>query len=111
MLETSIISQPPVRSFVSVITGKPAGYAQATITSAAGLPSIPASVDRAIVQIETQDQIRWRDDGGTPTASVGMLLFQGNAIELTTAQSINNFKAISVGGAGVTLNVSYYEKS
>ena len=110
-METNIISQNPVRNFSIVISGTPAGYGQANITNTAvNLPSIPSAVDRAIVQIETGDNIRWRDDKIDPTASVGSLLYAANIIELNNGASIKDFRCIGVAGTGVTLNVAYYSK-
>ena len=105
------MSQPPVRTFAVISSGTPVAYAQATVSgSAISLPSIPTGANRALVQLETGDTIRWRDDGTAPTSSVGMVLYPANIIELTSAQSIAKFKAIGIVGGGVTLNVSYYIK-
>lgn len=105
------MTQQPSRTFAIIADGNPAGYAQVTVSgSAVPLPSIPASANKAIIQIETGDSIRWRDDGTAPTSTVGMLLYPANIIELSNQKSINNFQAIGVSGGGVVLNVSYYIK-
>ena len=108
-MDSQIISQPPVRTFSVILQGTPAGYGQTNITNAAvGLPSLPTGANKAIVQIETGDSVRWRDDGVAPTASVGNLLYPANLIVLENAQSISQFQVIGVTGGGVTLNVNYY---
>lgn len=110
-METNYISQPPVRTFAISVGGVPAGYGQATVSgSAVNLPNLPSAVDRAIVQIETGDSIRWRDDGVDPTSSIGSILYPANVIELNNGTSIKNFRCIGVAGSGVTLNVAYYSK-
>jgi hypothetical protein len=79
----------------------PGGYTQVTsLATAAGLGTIPNGVKLTLIQAEAQD-IRWRDDGVNPTASVGMVLgagqtlvYNGNpaafkAIEVTTSAKLN----------------------
>jgi hypothetical protein len=87
---------------------KPRGYAQLTVsTTALALPSIPKGAQYAIVYINAQP-VRYRDDGTAPTASVGMPAVSGTTIELVSAESIRNFRAIRSGGTDAELNVSYY---
>lgn len=81
---------------------KPAGYVQITsLSSAVGLGTIPTDAKIAMIQCETQN-VRWRDDGTNPTASVGMimtttgdvLIYNGDLqaikfIEVTTSAKLN----------------------
>jgi len=88
------------------------GYQQiADLSSAVGL-TIPA-VDiagnkvmptRAFIVAEGND-IRWRDDGTAPTASVGMILIRNNV--LSYDGDLNKIKFIQ-SASGAKLNVSYY---
>lgn len=88
------------------------GYQQITdLSSAVGL-TIPA-VDiagnkvmptRAFIVAEGND-IRWRDDGTAPTASVGMILIRNNV--LSYDGDLNKIKFIQ-SASGAKLNVSYY---
>jgi hypothetical protein len=88
------------------------GYQQITdLSSAVGL-TVPA-VDiagnkvmptRAFIVAEGNN-IRWRDDGTNPTASVGMILIQNNV--LSYDGDLNKIKFIQTG-ASAKLNVSYY---
>lgn len=50
---------------------------------------------RAIITIET-DQIRYRYDGGNPSATVGHLMSPGDIILLVGEFAIKNFKAFRV---------------
>lgn len=83
------------------------GAAAATGLAALG-PSaaIPTGADVAYVQCETNN-VRWRDDGTNPTASVGMLLLVGSILVLTKGQW-NSFKLIEVA-ASATINVTFYK--
>lgn len=83
------------------------GYQQivgATLVAATAL-TVPATATFAVIEAELAD-IRWRDDGVSPTASVGMLLYAGTAPtfggDLATLQFIGT-QTTSV------LNVSYYK--
>jgi hypothetical protein len=82
----------------------PRGYQQITGMSAATALTPPGGATFAVVTAEGVD-VRWRDDGVAPTATVGMLLYAGNTIEfsgdLATVQFIQT-------AAGSILNVSYY---
>ena len=55
----------------------PLGYCQISGSSASTLAScsggIPAGATNVVISVET-NAIRWRDDGTTPTASVGIHL-------------------------------------
>lgn len=65
-----------------VVFGKdaPLGYQQiGTLTSSVGLTSIPQNARFALIQCTGQD-VRWRDDGTAPTASVGMMLTVGTSL-------------------------------
>lgn len=111
-METHLISSDPTAKIAITQSGVPLGYQQATIsTTAVGLPSIPASSDKAIITIETQGDVRWRDDNIAPTAAVGMYLFAGSTLVLENAKSISQFKVIRQGTVDVVLNVSYYIKA
>jgi hypothetical protein len=90
---------------------KPLGYRQLAVsTSSVALASatggIPHGATRAVVDVEAND-IRWRDDGTAPTASVGMLAKSNTLFELPSLQSINAFQAIRASADG-TLNIAYY---
>ena len=66
--------------------------------------TIPVGATVALIQAETHD-VRWRDDGTAPTASVGMYLGQGATLPYTG--NLNAVQFIQVS-AGAKLNISYY---
>lgn len=90
----------------------PLGYAQVTDLSAVvGLPPVgnPAAIPDgpnvvAVLVAETQD-VRWRDDGTDPTATVGMLLKAGT--EFVYTGTLSKIKLLQAA-ATAKLNVSYY---
>lgn len=94
--------------------GFPRGYAQYTnLAAAISLDDAPAtgvkqsaagSFSRALLQAENAD-IRWRDDGTNPTATVGFILPAGESY--VYEGDIADLKLIQVS-AGAILNVGYY---
>jgi hypothetical protein len=88
------------------------GYQQITdLSSAVGL-TVPAVDEAGNKMMPTRafivaegNNVRWRDDGTAPTASVGMILIQNNV--LSYDGDLNSIKFIQTG-AGAKLNVSYY---
>lgn len=84
---------------------EPAGYQQvSTLTSSTGLPSVPVGTTLAVIQAETQN-VRYRDDGTAPTASVGMILVAGDMLYYTG--NMADIKFIQVT-ASAKLNITYY---
>lgn len=80
------------------------GYQQITsLSSAAGL-TVPQGATLALIVPETQN-VRWRDDGTNPTASVGMPIFVGAS--LSYDGDFNKIKFIEETGSA-KLNISYY---
>lgn len=80
------------------------GYQQITsLSSAAGL-TVPQGATLALIVPETQN-VRWRDDGTDPTASVGMPIFVGAS--LSYDGDFNKIKFIETT-ASAKLNVAYY---
>ncbi len=91
------------RRLVTDAVCEPQGYFQLTgLSSAAGL--IAKNGRWALLQAVGQN-IRWRDDGTDPTATVGMLLLAGNPLPY-----YGNLKAIRFieTVASAELNVSVY---
>jgi len=83
---------------------RPLGYQQITSLSAAQTLTVPAGAIYAIVMPEGQD-VRWRDDGTAPTATVGYPLAVGNELELTSQLAVIQFVQTT---ASAKLNISYY---
>ena len=83
----------------------PKGFQQYTSTGTAfALSPIPTGARIALIQSEAQ-VMRWRDDGTGPTATVGMNLPVGSALEYDGDLTALRFIAAT---AGAILNVSYY---
>lgn len=80
------------------------GYQQITSLSAATGLTVPQGATLALIVPETQN-VRWRDDGTNPTASVGMPIFVGAS--LSYDGDFNKIRFIETT-ASATLNVSYY---
>lgn len=92
-----------------VLTQRPSGltalgYQQITSISAAAALTVPSGSTVALIQAETKD-VRWRDDGSNPTASVGMIIPAGTSVFFTG--SLSAFRAIETA-ASAKLNISYY---
>ncbi|HNA61455.1 MAG TPA: hypothetical protein PKW79_00055 [Rhabdochlamydiaceae bacterium] len=79
-------------------------YQQITsLSSATGL-TVPDKATHAFIQPEAQN-VRWRDDGNNPTASVGMLLVANDLFIYTGTFSAIKFIEVT---ASAKLNVTYY---
>lgn len=83
----------------------PVGYQQITSLSAATGLTIPSGSDMAIIICETQ-AVRYRDDGTSPTASVGMPLATGTFMRYDGDLRVLKFIEQT---ASAKLNVSYYK--
>lgn len=89
---------------MAILRPEPLGYEQITALSAAASLTPPAGADFALIQAVTQN-VRWRDDGTAPTATVGMQLAAGDT--LAYDGDLSTFQAIEEA-ASAELNVVYY---
>lgn len=91
---------------IHVLAGlvSPLGYEQITSLSSAASLTPPTGAVRAVIQAEAQT-VRYRDDGTSPTASVGTRLLADDTIlytgDLTAIELIEEV-------AGAKVNVHYY---
>ncbi len=85
---------------------KPKGYQQieAAALATAQTLTIPTGANIAIIMTETAN-VRWRDDGTAPTASVGMQLVAGDY--MTYDGDLSTIQIILESGSP-KLNISYY---
>lgn len=82
------------------------GYQQITnLTASVGL-DVPDDCHFALIQAETQN-VRWTDDGTTPTAAIGMILIADTNPVLFNVQDLQALRFIQTA-ATAKLNVSYY---
>lgn len=81
------------------------GFQQITTVSAAIGLTVPDKTRLAMIQPESQN-VRWRDDGTNPTASVGMILVANDI--LVYSGVLSSIKFIEVT-ASAKLNITYYK--
>jgi hypothetical protein len=86
------------------------GYGQLTSLGSAVLLStvtggIPAGTQTVVLQAEAQN-VRYRDDGTNPSATVGMILVSNTMYEFTIAQFAR--MAVIEATATAKLNISFY---
>lgn len=60
----------------------------------------------AVLTLETAN-IRWRTDGGNPTAAVGHLMTTTDSLVIHGANNLKNFRVIRAGGVNGSLRVTY----
>lgn len=82
------------------------GYQQITNLSAAVGLTVPTGATLALIQAETQN-VRWRDDGTNPTASVGMYIVADSILPYTGKLSAIKFIQAT---ASAKLNITYYRQ-
>lgn len=83
----------------------PLGYQQITSLSSATALTVPTGATIAYVTVETQG-VRWRDDGTSPTASIGNPVAAG--AQLVYSGNLSAIKFIQQA-ASATIDVAYYQ--
>ena len=84
----------------------PLGYQQITSLSSATALTVPTGANKAVIRNETQS-VRYRDDGTSPTASVGQLMLAAD-LPLVYSGVLSNLKFIETT-SGAKLNILYYK--
>jgi hypothetical protein len=74
--------------------------------SASTALTVPAGATEAFIVADGTADVRWTDDGTTPTASVGHLLKAGVAMTYSNDLSTLRFIRAAAGGS---ISVSYYK--
>lgn len=82
----------------------PLGYQQLTALTASTALTVPAGARLALIQADGAD-LRWRDDGVDPTATVGMILRMDS--ELVYNGDLAALRVIAISGSPI-LNVCYW---
>jgi hypothetical protein len=70
-------------------------------------PYARMSARAALISSENGD-LRFRIDGGLPTADNGHYLVSGDTLVLTGTQALQQFKAIQAGATSCALRVTYF---
>lgn len=80
----------------------------ATTSSSSSLTSggIPPGATMAYLQAETAD-VRYRDDGGAPTASIGNIIVHGAGGQMVYAGTLSQIRFILLSGSPL-LDISFY---
>jgi hypothetical protein len=108
-------SKEYLRQLVRISENSPQaiGYEKLTVNgTSATLASIPTDANFALMIIEStisSVSVRYREDGGAPTATDGMSRSNTEAWEILSRQNINNFKVIETAAGTHTLHVTYYK--
>lgn len=91
---------------VNVLPGKlrPLGYEQIAGAATAQSLTVPEGARMALIQALTNN-VRWRDDGTAPTATVGYQLAAGS--ELSYSGNLGKIQLIEEA-ASTELNIAYY---
>ena len=92
----------PISKQVLAVTSSPA--------VALTVPAAPPQVRSVIFTAEAAtagDKCRFWVDGSTPDANNGMLLFDGDIVELDNVEMIKNFKIIALAST-FTLQIEYF---
>lgn len=98
-------------TFAAVATSDvliPVGYEQVTagFAAAQNLPNIPDGAELALIQ-PIGGAIRFRDDGTSPTAAIGMRVSDGDSIQYPG--DLAAFEFIGDGGGVPTeVNIAFY---
>lgn len=96
---------PEQREYVVDSKLVPLGYEQNTTLTTATSLKPPTDTRVAVIQAIAND-VRWRDDGTSPTSTVGMLLAAGR--DMLYVGDFAKLEFIEVT-ATAELNVSYYQ--
>ena len=101
-------STPGAATYIKPGAYTPLGYQQitaGTLASATAL-TVPTGATIAVIEVEAAN-VRWRDDGTSPTASVGMILSPNNVLTISGAAELAAIKFILQSGSPI-LDISYY---
>lgn len=84
----------------------PLGYQQITTLSASTALAVPTGASYAMIRAESQ-AVRFRDDGGVPSATVGQVLAIGDVLPVNGNAILAALRFIETT-ASAKLNILYY---
>lgn len=89
----------------------PLGFEQITVGNTAVGLTVPALAEVALIQNSgsgggSGGAVRWRDDGTSPTSSVGMIFAAGTQFEYNG--DLDAIEFINISGSSEEVDVSYY---
>jgi len=82
------------------------GAAPVGLTTALIAPLNGAPAAAAVIVVDTAS-VRFRTEGGGPTAAVGALLNSGDSLVLWGGNNLRHFQAVRTGGVDASLRVHY----
>lgn len=85
-----------------------AGLTVSNAAAGVGLPAIPANANYAEIHIWNADVVFTLDGTAPTTMGTGFRQANGQTLELESADEINKFKALRLGGVDSVLWVQYY---
>lgn len=85
---------------------KSLGYQQLTGLSTAKKLTVPPGANFAVIRVEGVS-VRYRDDSGDPTSSIGMLLLASEILQYDSAEGIQKLSFIETAPSA-SVNVLYY---
>ena len=83
------------------------GFQQLTVSNVSIGFTVPANAIYAYFNLDAQP-IRFRLDGGVPTAAIGVALIALDTVFLSGSQLLNGFRAIRQGAVDGVLNIHYF---
>jgi len=111
------IQSTSLNTLVSLLSNdkKAFSFEVITVTTTVQNLNIPNNASYAIIQVEngagatsTSELVRFKYSG-TPSATEGLILGHLDTIDLSDAETLNNFRFVLLAGVGHKLNVQYFK--
>jgi hypothetical protein len=104
LLTASLASAQVCPGFNSAL--RAVGFQALTVSTAAVGFTVPVGAEMAVTSQELAD-VRWRDDGTNPTASVGMYNLSGGGMIICT-RSLSAIRFIRAGSTDALISAVFY---
>lgn len=106
-METVYAGGPTNKSAI-IEGGTPVGYQQLSVAGTATGLTVPENANTATIVVEDAS-VRFRSDGTSPTATVGVSLWQNQSFQIQSREILTAIEFISQSGTA-ELNIEYYER-